>query len=145
MRTAVLREVGGLCPDSPPQTSDMNLWIQLASIGNVGRINGPVQGLYRVHDASMLRTTQAGILSEQNASRSESREWLTVSSTRHRWNSRLSLRTWQTRVNLASLCRRGMWIKRDGYMWEPTDGSVGSVTVRGGVGRALRVRASRVQ
>jgi hypothetical protein len=60
IRTAALREVGGLCEDSPVQTTDMNLWIQLASIGDVGRINGAIQGLYRVHDASMLRTTHAG-------------------------------------------------------------------------------------
>ena len=60
MRTSALRRVGGLCEESPVQTSDMNLWIQLASIGDVGRINGPIQGLYRVHEASMLRTTHAG-------------------------------------------------------------------------------------
>jgi glycosyltransferase involved in cell wall biosynthesis len=60
VRTEALRAVGGLCEESPVQTSDMNLWIQLASIGDVGRINGPVQGLYRVHEASMLRTTHAG-------------------------------------------------------------------------------------
>jgi hypothetical protein len=62
MRTAALREVGGLCADSQAVTSDMTLWIQLASIGGIGRINGPIQGLYRVHQASMLRSTHAGVL-----------------------------------------------------------------------------------
>ena len=43
-------------------TSDMHLWMSLASIGDVGRVNGPRQGLYRVHDASMQRTIHAGIM-----------------------------------------------------------------------------------
>jgi hypothetical protein len=43
-------------------TSDMHLWLLLASIGDVGRVNGPAQGMYRVHDASMQRTIHAGIM-----------------------------------------------------------------------------------
>lgn len=64
MRTKALREVGGLCPEGPIVTSDMHLWLRLAAIGEVGRINGPVQGLYRVHDKSMLRSASAGILND---------------------------------------------------------------------------------
>lgn len=62
VRTAALRAVGGLSTHSPQHTSDINLWIQLAAMGDVGRINGPAQGLYRVHEASMLRTSHAGLL-----------------------------------------------------------------------------------
>jgi glycosyltransferase involved in cell wall biosynthesis len=62
VRTAAMREVGGLPGDGPTATSDMNLWLRLASIGDVARINGTCQGLYRVHEASMLRTSAAGIV-----------------------------------------------------------------------------------
>lgn len=61
MRTAALRAVGSVNADLP-HTSDLNLWLRLASHGDVGRINGPVQGLYRVHDQSMQRTVHAGEL-----------------------------------------------------------------------------------
>jgi hypothetical protein len=61
MRTAALRAAGPVRADLP-HTFDMHLWIQLASMGNVGRINGPAQGLYRVHDASLQRTIHAGAL-----------------------------------------------------------------------------------
>ena len=43
-------------------TSDMHMWMRLALMADVGRVNGPVQGLYRVHDASMQRTIHAGIM-----------------------------------------------------------------------------------
>ena len=63
MRTALMRRAGLFCSDLP-HTSDMHLWIKLASMGDVGRINGPAQGLYRVHDASMQRTVHAGIIAD---------------------------------------------------------------------------------
>jgi glycosyltransferase involved in cell wall biosynthesis len=59
MRTALLREILPVRSELP-HTSDLYQWIQLASLANVGRINGPAQGLYRVHDASMQRTVHAG-------------------------------------------------------------------------------------
>jgi hypothetical protein len=61
MRTRLVHQIGLVCADLP-HTSDVNLWLRLASISDVGRINGPVQGLYRVHDASMQRTVHAGIM-----------------------------------------------------------------------------------
>jgi hypothetical protein len=61
MRTTALRSAGPVRADLP-HTFDMHLWIQLASMGDVGRINGPAQGLYRVHDASLQRTIHAGAL-----------------------------------------------------------------------------------
>jgi hypothetical protein len=61
MRTATARQVGWFCPELP-HTSDMSLWLKLAAISEVGRINGPAQGLYRVHDASMQRTVHAGVM-----------------------------------------------------------------------------------
>jgi hypothetical protein len=61
MRTSFLRRAIPVREDLP-HTFDMHLWMQLASLGDVGRINGPVQGLYRVHEASMQRTIHSGIM-----------------------------------------------------------------------------------
>ncbi len=61
MRTASLRAAGAVSAELP-HTSDLNLWLRLASRGDVGRVNGPVQGLYRVHEHSMQRTVHAGEL-----------------------------------------------------------------------------------
>lgn len=61
MRTSVLRHALPIRADLP-HTSDLHLWIQLASLSDVGRVNGPVQGYYRVHENSMQRTVHAGLL-----------------------------------------------------------------------------------
>jgi hypothetical protein len=61
IRTANLRQVGPVRSDLP-HTSDLHLWLRLASSGDVGRVNGPAQGYYRVHDASMQRTVHGGEL-----------------------------------------------------------------------------------
>jgi hypothetical protein len=61
IRTAALRRIGAIAADLP-HTSDLHTWMRLASAGDVGRVNGPVQGCYRVHDASMQRTVHAGVL-----------------------------------------------------------------------------------
>jgi glycosyltransferase involved in cell wall biosynthesis len=63
IRTSVLRRALPVREDLP-HTSDMYLWMRLATMGDVGRVNGPVQGLYRVHDASMQRTIHAGIMTD---------------------------------------------------------------------------------
>lgn len=61
MRTSALLRA---CPvrEELDHTFDMHLWLRLALLGDVGRINGPAQGLYRVHDASMQRTIHAGVM-----------------------------------------------------------------------------------
>lgn len=61
MRTSFLRRASPVREDLP-HTFDMHLWMRLASMGQVGRINGPAQGLYRVHSASMQRTIHSGIM-----------------------------------------------------------------------------------
>lgn len=61
MRTASAREVGWFCEELP-HTSDMGLWLKLAAVSYVGRVNGPAQGIYRVHDGSMQRTVHAGVM-----------------------------------------------------------------------------------
>jgi hypothetical protein len=60
MRASVLRQALPIRAELP-HTSDLHLWLQLASLGEVGRINGPVQGCYRVHAASMQRSVHSGL------------------------------------------------------------------------------------
>lgn len=63
MRVSALRAVGdydvGL-----PHTSDLAMWLQLAARGDVAHIEGVVQGFYRVHAGSMMRTVNAGKLKD---------------------------------------------------------------------------------
>ncbi len=68
MRTSVLREALPVRAKLP-HTSDMHLWMQLAALGEVARINGPPQGLYREHDGSMQRTVNAGTFFDLSARR----------------------------------------------------------------------------
>jgi glycosyltransferase involved in cell wall biosynthesis len=58
MRTSVMRATGGM-KASLPHTADFELWMQLAARSNVGRVNGPPQGYYRIHSGSMLRSSFA--------------------------------------------------------------------------------------
>ncbi|MFV0429708.1 MAG: glycosyltransferase family 2 protein [Arachnia sp.] len=59
MRTAALRQVGGYDPRQP-HSGDLDMWLRTALAWNIGRVNGPVQALYRVHAANMHLTTYAG-------------------------------------------------------------------------------------
>lgn len=68
IRTALLKRLGEVCEELP-HTSDLHQWLRLASIGDVGRINGPVQAYYRIHDQSMQRTVHAGELLRFHARR----------------------------------------------------------------------------
>ncbi|MDH6238280.1 glycosyltransferase involved in cell wall biosynthesis [Cryobacterium sp. CG_9.6] len=68
MRRSALELAGGHSAEIP-EASDLHLWLRLASVGSVGRVNGPVQGLYRIHDQSMQRTIHSGYLSDLKARR----------------------------------------------------------------------------
>jgi hypothetical protein len=63
MRASVLHEVGGHRHEVP-QASDFELWLRMAAVSNVGRINGPDQAYYRVHSDSMQRTVHAGTMTD---------------------------------------------------------------------------------
>lgn len=52
MRTATLRESGGFNVDFPV-APDLLLWFRAATRGNVARIDGADQALYRIHDSNM--------------------------------------------------------------------------------------------
>ena len=68
MRTEVLRACGGYDP-AQPQAADMYLWLRAASAGDVGRVNGPAQAYYRIHDSNMHLTDFAGVLTDMRARR----------------------------------------------------------------------------
>lgn len=68
LRRSVLAQVGGYDPEMP-QTGDMDLWLRAATVSAVGRVNGPVQGRYRVHGSNMHLTDHAGHLVELRARR----------------------------------------------------------------------------
>jgi glycosyltransferase involved in cell wall biosynthesis len=61
MRNAVQNEIGGYDPDLP-HSGDLEMWLRAAAVSDVGRVNGPAQAYYRVHDQSMQRTIHAGHL-----------------------------------------------------------------------------------
>ncbi len=61
MRTSTVLQAG-LYDGALPHTSDLAMWLQLASISDVGHIDGPIQGFYRVHAKSMQRTVNSGKL-----------------------------------------------------------------------------------
>ncbi|MDN3310111.1 glycosyltransferase family 2 protein [Microbacterium oryzae] len=66
IRVSALREVGGHLAEVS-EASDYNLWLRLATTGRVARLDGAVQGLYRVHENSMQRTIHSGELRDLRA------------------------------------------------------------------------------
>jgi glycosyltransferase involved in cell wall biosynthesis len=65
MRTAVQHEIGGYDP-ALPHSGDLEMWMRAALVGDVGRVNGPAQAYYRVHEDSMQRTLFAGHVNDLN-------------------------------------------------------------------------------
>jgi hypothetical protein len=63
MRTAALREAGPYT-EALPHTSDFEMWMRLSARHDVGRVNGPHQGCYREHAASMSQTVHGGVLTD---------------------------------------------------------------------------------
>jgi glycosyltransferase involved in cell wall biosynthesis len=55
VRASVLRRTDGHRKHLPA-THDLNLWLRLAALSDVARLNGPDQGYYRVHSGSLLRS-----------------------------------------------------------------------------------------
>jgi hypothetical protein len=63
IRASALRKVG-LYNENLPHTSDLEMWLRLAAIAPVGRIDRAEQGYYRIHPGSMQRTVNAGVLKD---------------------------------------------------------------------------------
>jgi glycosyltransferase involved in cell wall biosynthesis len=47
-----------------PHSGDFDMWLRTAARWDVGRVNGPVQAHYRVHDQNMHLTTYAGWITD---------------------------------------------------------------------------------
>jgi hypothetical protein len=54
VRTCAQREAGGYNP-KVPYSSDMEMWLRLATLGDVIEVTGPVAAFYRFHPANMSR------------------------------------------------------------------------------------------
>lgn len=68
MRSSAVHQAGKYKVELP-HGSDFEMWLRLATLGDVGRINGAHQGYYRLHDQSMQRTVNAGHLLDLQAHR----------------------------------------------------------------------------
>jgi glycosyltransferase involved in cell wall biosynthesis len=63
IRMRTLRQVGDYDPRLR-HTSDLEMWLRLAAVSDVGFIRGVDQGFYRVHPDSMQRTENSGALKD---------------------------------------------------------------------------------
>lgn len=61
VRTCAQHEVGGYRPELP-QSSDQEMWMRLASIGDVLEVRGPVAAFYRISAQSMSRAVYLDML-----------------------------------------------------------------------------------
>ena len=61
VRADIQRQIGGYDPELP-HTGDMEMWLRIASISDIGRVRGADQAYYRVHPLSMQRTVHTGFL-----------------------------------------------------------------------------------
>jgi hypothetical protein len=63
IRVSVLKNAGQYNPKLR-HTSDLEMWLRLAALSDVGRINGIEQGYYRIHPDSMQHTVNSGLLTD---------------------------------------------------------------------------------
>ena len=63
MRTNTQHRIGGYDPRLP-HSGDMEMWLRVAAIADIGRVNGADQAYYRVHRTSMQRTIHQGVIAD---------------------------------------------------------------------------------
>jgi hypothetical protein len=63
VRTSVHHEAGYYRPELP-HSGDLELWLRIAAIADVGRVNGPDQAYRRVHPNSMMQTQYASVITD---------------------------------------------------------------------------------
>jgi glycosyltransferase involved in cell wall biosynthesis len=74
VRMSAQREVGGYDPDLP-FSSDMDMWLRLASVGDVVHLDGPVAAYYRTSAESMSREVYTNPLRELEVRRGAFEAW----------------------------------------------------------------------
>jgi Glycosyl transferase family 2 len=63
VRTSVQRRVGGYTA-ALPHTADLEMWLRVAAIADVARVNGSDQAYRRLHDASMIHVSYPDFLTD---------------------------------------------------------------------------------
>lgn len=74
VRASVIAEVGPLNPELR-FAQDMEMWMRVASVSDVGHVDDVDQALHRDHDASMSATDGSGILTDITERREVFRQW----------------------------------------------------------------------
>lgn len=63
VRTSVQHQVGGYRPDLP-HAGDLEMWLRIAAVSDIGYVRGRPAAFYRVHQASMFRTQFANVFAD---------------------------------------------------------------------------------
>lgn len=63
VRTSAQRAAGDYRPQLP-HSGDLEMWLRIAAICDIGRVNGPDQALKRTHETSMITTTYGTVLAD---------------------------------------------------------------------------------
>jgi hypothetical protein len=63
VRASVQRAVGDYRAELP-HTADLEMWLRIASVSDVGRVNGPDQAFRREHPRSMMHTSYSSVLTD---------------------------------------------------------------------------------
>jgi hypothetical protein len=63
VRTTVQHQVGYYDPKQP-HAGDLDMWLRIASVSDVGHVNGPDHAFRRVHDAAMSQNHWATVLGD---------------------------------------------------------------------------------
>lgn len=66
VRTSVQHAVGDYRPELP-HSGDLEMWLRIAAIADVGRVNGPDQAFRREHAASMMHTHYGTVIKDLRA------------------------------------------------------------------------------
>lgn len=93
MRRKALTDVGGAYSEMLPFAEDYHLWLRLAARWRVGYIGGCIQGLYRVHSLSIMRSTKDLNLTDLRARVDATRFFLAESSENMRLYGKVALRS----------------------------------------------------
>jgi GT2 family glycosyltransferase len=74
VRSKAQLTVGGYNP-ALPHSSDAEMWLRLASVGDVIQVSGSTAAYYRVHDAAMSSAIRASMLNELTVCRDAFEAW----------------------------------------------------------------------
>ncbi|MBW4716987.1 glycosyltransferase family 2 protein [Saccharothrix obliqua] len=63
VRTSVQQQVGGYRPDLP-HAGDLEMWMRIAAVSDIGYVRGKPAAFYRVHQQSMFRTQFSSVFAD---------------------------------------------------------------------------------